>query len=92
MRSNGRRKLGSPGRRTPDSADSAFCVRGHLALEPPCLPDRRYAVLQESSAPRADEHAIWDIFAIPQAWFSTGDARPVRDLMRDLERVNRGEP
>jgi len=30
-------------------------------------------------------------FAIPQAWFSTGDAKPVRDLMRDLERVNRGE-
>jgi hypothetical protein len=27
MRSNGCRKLGSPGRRTPDSADSAFCVR-----------------------------------------------------------------
>ena|SRR5438445_13054987 len=23
---------------------------------------------------------------------STGDAKPVRDLMRDLERVNRGEP
>ena len=60
MRSNGGRKLGSPGRRTPDSADSAFCVRGQLALEPPCLPGKRYAVLQESSAPRADEHAIWD--------------------------------
>jgi hypothetical protein len=30
--------------------------------------------------------------AIPQAWFSTGDAKPARDLMRDLERVNRGEP
>jgi hypothetical protein len=30
-------------------------------------------------------------FAIPQAWFSTGDAKPVQDLMRDLERVNRGE-
>src|ERR1017187_4291733 len=29
-------------------------------------------------------------FAIPQAWFSTGDAKPVRDLVRDLERVNRG--
>ena len=51
-----------------------------------------YVVLQESSAPRADEHAIWDTFAIPQAWFSTGDAKPVRDLMRDLEWVNRGEP
>jgi hypothetical protein len=60
MRSNGGRKLGSPGRRTPDSADSAFCVRGQLALEPRCLPGKRYAVLQESSAPRADEHAIWD--------------------------------
>ena len=60
MRSNGGRKLGSPGRRTPDSADSAFCVRGQLALEPPCLPGKRCAVLQESSAPRADEHAIWD--------------------------------
>ncbi len=31
-------------------------------------------------------------FAIPQVWLSTGDARPVRDLMRDLETVNRGEP
>jgi catechol 2,3-dioxygenase-like lactoylglutathione lyase family enzyme len=31
-------------------------------------------------------------FAIPQAWFSTGDAKPVRDLMLDLEWVNRGEP
>jgi hypothetical protein len=31
-------------------------------------------------------------FAIPQAWFSAGDAEPVRDLKRDLERVNRGEP
>jgi hypothetical protein len=31
------------------------------------------------------------ILAIPQAWFHTGDAKPVRDLMRDLERVNRGE-
>src|ERR1700730_11476084 len=30
MRSNGGRKLGSPGRRTPDSADSAFCVRAQL--------------------------------------------------------------
>jgi hypothetical protein len=50
-----------------------------------------YGVLQESSAPRADEHAIWD-FAIPQAWFSTGDAKPIRDLMRDLKRVNHGEP
>lgn len=60
MHSNGGRKLGSPGRRTPDSADSAFCVCGQLALEPPCLPGKRYAVLQESSAPRADEHAIWD--------------------------------
>jgi len=28
-------------------------------------------------------------FAIPQAWFSTGDAKPVRELMRDLESVNR---
>ena len=28
----------------------------------------------------------------PQARFSTGDAKPVRDLMRDLETVNRGEP
>jgi hypothetical protein len=50
MRSNGGRKLGSPGRRTPDSADSAFCVRGQLALEPRCLPGKLYAVLQESSA------------------------------------------
>src|SRR5258706_14654816 len=33
-----------------------------LALEPPCLPGRRYGVLQESSAPRADEEAIWDTF------------------------------
>ena len=31
-------------------------------------------------------------FAIPNFWFSTGDAKPVRALMRDLERVNRGEP
>ena len=45
-----------------------------------------HGVLQESSAPRADEHAIRDA----QAWFSTGDAKPVRDLIRDLERVNRG--
>jgi hypothetical protein len=88
MRSNGGRKLGSPGRRTPDSADSVFCVRGQLALEPRCLPGKRYAVLQESSAPRADEHAIWDTLRS----FSTGDAKPDRDLMRDLERVNRGEP
>ena len=29
--------------------------------------------------------------AISQAWFSTGDAKLVRDLMRDLERVNCGE-
>jgi catechol 2,3-dioxygenase-like lactoylglutathione lyase family enzyme len=35
MCSTGGRKLGSPGRRTPDSADSTFCVRGQLALEPP---------------------------------------------------------
>lgn len=60
MRSNGGRKLDSPGRRTPDSSESAFCVRGQLALEPRCLPGKRYAVLQESSAPRADEHAISD--------------------------------
>jgi hypothetical protein len=30
-------------------------------------------------------------FAIPQIWFSTGNTRRVRDLMRDLQRVNRGE-
>jgi hypothetical protein len=29
-------------------------------------------------------------FAIPQAWFSTGDAKPIRDLKRDRERVNGG--
>ena len=51
-----------------------------------------YGVLQESSAPRADEHAIWDTLRSLEAWFSTGDAKPVRDLMRELERVNRGEP
>jgi len=45
-----------------------------------------YGVLQESSAPRADETRNLGYFAIPQAWFSTGDAKPVRDLMRDLER------
>jgi hypothetical protein len=33
-----------------------------------------------------------EYLAIPQAWFSTRDAKPIRDLMRDLERVNRGEP
>jgi hypothetical protein len=27
-----------------------------------------------------------------QISFATGDAKPVRDIMRDLERVNRGEP
>jgi hypothetical protein len=43
--------------------------------------------LQESSAPRADERNL-GYFAIPQAWFSAGDAKPVRDLMRDLEKVN----
>jgi hypothetical protein len=59
-RSNGGRKLDSPGRRTPDSSDSAFCVRGQLALEPRCLPGKRYTVLQESSAPRADEPAVSD--------------------------------
>ena len=53
---------------------------------------KHFGVLQESSAPRADGHAMLGYFAIPQAWFSTGDAKPVRDLMRDLERVNRGEP
>ena len=92
MRSNGGRKLGSPGRRTPDSADSAFCVRGQLALEPPCLPHRRYAVLQESSAPRADEHAIWDTLRSRKPGSLRGDAKPVRDLTRDLEGVNRGGP
>jgi hypothetical protein len=60
MRSNSGRKLGLPGRRRLDSADSAFCARGQLTLEPPWLPGKRYAVLQKSSAPRADEHAIWD--------------------------------
>jgi len=49
-----------------------------------------YGVLQESSAPRADEKQS-GILAIPQAWFSTGDAKPVRDLMRDLKGVNRCE-
>jgi len=47
-------------------------------------------VLQESSAARADERNL-GYFAIPQAWFSTGDAKPVRDLMRDQEKVNRSE-
>jgi hypothetical protein len=31
-------------------------------------------------------------FAISQAWFSTGGAKLVRDLMLDLGWVNRGEP
>ncbi len=31
-----------------------------VGLEPARLPGKRYAVLQESSAPRGDEHAIWD--------------------------------
>ena len=92
MRSNGGRKLGSPGRRTPDSADSAFCVRGQLALEPPCLPGKRYAVLQESSAPRADEHAIWDTLRSRKPGSLRAMPSQFRDHMRDLERVNRDEP
>ena len=63
-----------------------------VGSEPPCLPGKRYAVLQESSTPRADEHAIWDTVRTRNGWFSTGDAEPVRDLMPDLERLNRGEP
>ena len=50
-----------------------------------------YGVLQDSSAPRADGHAIWDTLRSGKP-FSTGDAKPARDPMRDLERVNRGEP
>jgi hypothetical protein len=69
-----------------------YALNFRIAENQPSDDSKRYDVLQESSAPRADEHAIWDTFAIPQAWFSTGDAKPVRDLMRDLERVNRGEP
>ena len=45
-----------------------------------------FGVLQESSAPRADEHVIWDTLRSRKP----GSLR-VRDLMRDLERVNRGE-
>jgi len=45
-----------------------------------------YGVLQESSAlvPMNTQSG--------QAWFSTGDAKPVRDFMLDLEKVNRSEP
>jgi non-heme chloroperoxidase len=41
-------QLRALGRRTPDSVDSAFCVRGQLALELPCLPGKRHAVRQDS--------------------------------------------
>ena len=51
-----------------------------------------YGVLQESSAARADENAIWDTLRSRKPGSPGGDAKPVRDLMRDLERVNRGEP
>jgi len=34
---------------------------------PLAVVDKHLGVLQESFASRADEHAIWDTFAIPQA-------------------------
>src|SRR2546430_6730509 len=81
----------SPGRRTPDSADSAFCVRGQLALEPPCLPGKRYAVYR--SHPRlVPMNTQSGILCDAASLVLYGRCQPVRDLMRDLEKVNRGEP
>ena len=51
-----------------------------------------YGVFEESSAPGADEHAIWDTLRSRKPGSLGGDVKPVRDLMRALERVNRGEP
>src|ERR1700733_1710910 len=48
-------------------------------------------ILQKSSAPRVDD-AQSGTLCDPASGFSRGDAKPVRDLMRDLERVNRSEP
>jgi hypothetical protein len=62
IRSNGGRELGSRSPRTRCAiallqrfAFVASCPSNQFALSGKC-----YAILQESSAPRADEHAIWD--------------------------------
>jgi hypothetical protein len=60
--------------------------------DPPGGDGKRYAVFAGVIRASCRWTRNLGYFAIPQAWFSTGDAKPVRDLMRDLERVNRGEP
>jgi hypothetical protein len=68
IRSNGGRELGSSSPRTRCGiarlqrfAFVASCPSNQFALSDKC-----YAVLQESSAPRADEHAIWDTLRSPK--------------------------
>jgi resolvase-like protein len=84
-------------RQMPGQANSVRIIAAQFGLSKnqlciAALRDQLVAVIgdAESSAPRADQHA--GILCDPQAWFSTGNAKPVRDLMRELERVNRGEP
>jgi len=84
-------------RQMPWQANSVRIIAAQFGLSKnqlciAALRDQLVAVIgdAESSAPRADQHA--GILCDPQAWFSTGNAKPVRDLMLELERVNRGEP
>src|ERR1700730_8929815 len=63
IRSNGGRELGSRSPRTRCGIKCGFSVLQFVASCPSnqfALSGKCYAVLQESSAPRADEHGIWD--------------------------------
>src|SRR5260370_17794026 len=88
IRSNGGRELGSRSPRTRCGiarlqrfAFVASCPSNQFALSGKC-----YVVLQESSAPRADEHAIWDTLRSPKP----GSLRPKPTQFETPSAISKG--